>query len=228
MANSAILFILMFVPLLILLFVPFYLIHLRRKRGAATVKSAIGAKVLYGYVGILLIAMVICLVFVDPPIAKGKIDVQAMPNIYDLQMQGKLNTAETEKYIRVEKTFAYAGDHLKFPEGSAEIEAFVSKKGKKGKVELIYYETPTVVAEKYDITNQLPVPKMALKNNDMFIQMEDTSIELAGYKGAFPFRQFEKKKVNSLLDDDMFHNGSQFLYIIVPKNVKVEGIDDIE
>jgi len=160
------------------------------------------------------------------------IEVTNRPELYELQNEGKLSTREAEKYIRKRETFDFNDKKLTIRTEDSGVGTLINGRGKEGKIEIIFFQTPFVVLNQVDITDELPKPKFTLEDGELRINTSSKEFKYVAYKGAFPLEQFDKgRDVDSEYDGEFgidSWNVEEQIYIIVPKGVEVvdaEGDD---
>jgi len=196
-------------------------------------KNRNAVAILYFYFAVLLIAMPVSYFLMPDTIGKTKrIEVTDGPELYELQNEGKLSTKEAEKYIRKQEKFDFNDKKLTIRTGDSGVSALINGRGKQGEIEVIFYQTPFVVLNQVDITDELPKPEFTLEDGELHIDTSLKEFKYVAYKGAFPFEQFDKggdinREYGEEFGMDSWSVGEQ-IYIKVPKGVEVvdaEGDD---
>ncbi|MBM7599641.1 hypothetical protein JOC34_002009 [Virgibacillus halotolerans] len=111
----------------------------------------------------------------------------------------------------------------------------LDKKENDSKIEAVYYQTPSYY-NGINISSYTDPVSVNKNGDELFIELPETAyLEFTSYKKEFPFKQLTDERF--LENDDLLFEdadeifGNQFLYLRIPKNIKVNadsGIDIYE
>lgn len=98
------------------------------------------------------------------------------------------------------------------------------------KIEAVYYQTPTYY-NGMNITSYMDPVSVNKSGDELSIELPETAyLEFTSYKKEFPFKQLT---ADGFWDNDDFFgeveiSGSQFLYLRIPENMKVNADSNLE
>lgn len=187
--------------------------------------------ILGGYVLLLLLSVGVYL-FIPVQEEEVKPDTEGVPSLYDIAYEGA-PVDIASKYKVKQWEFDYENDQLSLSNRGDDqntIPVRVDRKENDGKIEATYYQTPTFRFG-MDMTKYIHPVGVSMEADNLFVDLPDsTRLEFNGYKKEFPMKQFTEEGFwesdNWMEYGDRIY-GEQFLYLRVPKNIKINANGDM-
>lgn len=223
--------IMLMIPLIIILGIAFLATRLinqpRMKKGRYSYSKKVRV-IFTGYVGILLICLVLTLILPTKELSKlEKITEHGnSSNLYQQALSGNINKVSRDHLV-TERKLDYSGRTLQVKTKGDEffdIPLIVERKpSNDNKIEAYYFRT-TMSLNNYDVSDYVKAPVWDIKDDTFLLNMPKSSIKLSEFSYPFTVNQFTGK---SLFSHSINSEWDHLIYIRIPKDLQLNHDDNL-